>query len=171
MKRASQKVIKRLFSGQRGFTLVEMIVALGIMGIIVPALGLAIFQMTNFTSRGNAQLATNDDLGVSMRWLDRDIQMAQTTDLVDAAPPVGSLTLNWTDEFGGAAAPHTTVYSLVGTELTRTYDGNTHSIARDVSSVQFSIQSKLLTVTLTSVGNRTFTSRRMNSAMSPSFFA
>ena len=112
MKRASQKVIKRLFSGQRGFTLAEMIVALGIMGIIVPALGLAIFQMTNFTSRGNAQLATNDDLGVSMRWLDRDIQMAQTTDLVDAAPTVGSLTLNWTDEFGGAAAPHTTVYSL-----------------------------------------------------------
>ena len=41
-----------------------------------------------------------------------DDQMAQTTDLVDAAPPVGSLTLNWTDEFGGAAAPHTTVYSL-----------------------------------------------------------
>ncbi len=154
MKRASRKVINRLFSGQRGFTLVEMIVALGIMGVIVPSLGLAIFQMTNFTSRGNAQLATNDDMGVSMRWLDRDIQMAQTTDLVDAAPPVSSMTLNWTDEFGRAAAPHTTVYSLVGTELTRTYDGNTHSIAREVSSVQFSIQSKLLTVTLTSVDDK-----------------
>jgi len=146
--------MKRLLVGQRGFTLVEVLVALGIMSVIGSVLVGSLYQMSNFTSRGNAQLAVGGDIRSSTQWLAKDMQMTKTTDLVDGAPAVSSLTLNWSDEFGGASTAHSAGYALVGTELRRTYDGATHTVARNVTAVDFSLQGKLITVTLTSTDDK-----------------
>ena len=154
MRQGIQKGVNRFFCRQRGFTLPELLVSLGITAAIGSMLAVAIFQMTNFTSRGNAQLANSGDQRGSMEWLARDIHMAKTTDLVDAAPPVSSMTLNWTDEYGSVGTSHSAAYSLVGTELRRTYDGQTHTVSRNVSAVNFSLNGKIITVTLASADDK-----------------
>ncbi len=151
VRRMLRKGIQRVLKGQQGFTLVEMLVALGIMAALGTVLVGTLYQMGNFTSRGNAQLSVSADPRNAFGWLGKDVKMANTTDLVDGAPAVSSMTLNWTDKYQDTSTAHSAAYSLVGTELRRTEDGvDTHSIARNVTSVEFSLAGRRVTVTLTS---------------------
>lgn len=160
MKNDLIKVLKKLLNGQRGFTLVEVLVALGIMSAIGSVLVGTLHQMSNFTSRGNAQVSVSADLRTAFHWMAEDMKMANTTDLVDGAPAVSTVTLNWTNQYEGASTPHSANYCLVGTELRRTSDGSacnvgtTHTVARNVSSVEFSLAGKLVTVALTSTDDK-----------------
>ena len=154
------KGVMRRLKSQRGFTLVEVLVALGIMSAIGSVLVGTLHQMTNFTSRSNAQVSVSADLRNAFHWMAEDMKMANTTDLVDGAPAVSTITLNWTNQCEGASTPHSANYCLVGTELRRTSDGSacnvgtTHTVARNVASVEFSLASKLVTVALTSTDDK-----------------
>ncbi len=75
-----------------------------------------------------------------------DVLNAETTDLVDGAPPTPSMTLVWIDRNG---VLHTAVYSLVGDQLLRDYDGIKTIAARNALSVGFSRSGKMLRITLT----------------------
>ena len=161
MSRALWPTVKRLLNNQMGFTLAETLVALGIMTITGSALVGSLHLMNTSTARGSAQLATEADLMTSMQWLSRDLRMAQTADLVDGALPVSCatkappcLTLRWTDQYEGVPIDHVASYALVGTELRRTYSGTTHVVARNVAAVDISLQGSIVTVTLTSTGER-----------------
>jgi type II secretory pathway component PulJ len=158
MTRASLHAVKRLLTGQRGFTLAETLMGIGITAAIGAALVGSLYQMSNVTSRGADHLAIEADLRTSMQWLAKDLRVAQTTDLVDQAAPVSCaavapspcITLDWTDQYNEAAASHTASYALVGTEVRRTYDSVTHTIARNVAALEVSLNGSLVTVTLTS---------------------
>ena len=63
--------------------------------------------------------------------------MAQAIDLADGASGT-SMTLTWTDLFGGVSIGHTASYSLVGTDLKLYLDGGEITVARNVSSLTFS---------------------------------
>ncbi len=162
MRSLVEKGLKRLLHGQRGFTLVEVLVALGIMSALGSVLVGTLYQMANYTSRGHAQLAVIADLRIATQWLAQDIQMAKTTDLVDGNPavscssldPSSCVVLSWTDEFSGSATAHSASYSQVGAEFRRTYDGSTHTVARSVTEVEISLQGRLITVTLTSTDSK-----------------
>jgi VCBS repeat-containing protein len=136
----------RIDRDQRGITLVETIVAAGIAAMLVGALGSAIFLFTRTAEQGNDELGALRDVQNAGYWLTRDGKMAETTDLIDGAPPVGSMTLTWTD--GGQA--HTVTYTLTGTELQRNYDGDAIAVARYVTSVEFSLSQGVITADLTS---------------------
>ena len=41
---------------QRGFTLVEMLISIGILGIVAPLLTLALFQILTFTERSRGRI-------------------------------------------------------------------------------------------------------------------
>jgi hypothetical protein len=73
--------------------------------------------------------------------------MAEATDLIDGAPPVDSIRLNWTD---GYSEPHSSTYSLSSTELECNCDGTTIMVARYISAIGFSISGNLLTVDIES---------------------
>jgi len=133
---------------QRGMTLVELLVGIAIAGLIASVLGSSIHTFIISSDRGNDRLSALHDIQNAAYWISSDSQMAETTDLVNGAPPVDYMALSWTDKFGGGEVSHSSIYSLSGTELQRDYDGVVRTVARHISALEFSIDSDLLTVTL-----------------------
>lgn len=141
---------------QKGFTLIELVVALAILGIVVVGIVTSIFQIM----QGRAQIAGKSvalaDIDNAAHWLTRDIVMGQSTDLEDGEPPTGNMTITWNDLTGWAEAEesisHSAVYTHSGTQLLREYDSanNTTIVGRHLTDVGFSIDDRLITVTLTS---------------------
>ena len=111
---------------QKGFTLVELLISIGILGIVAPLLGLALFQILTFTERGRAGFEAQADTRTAAGWISQDIVMAQETgcwiysspacsplDLdvartnPDCATPVG---FTWTDYFDDRDTDHQVTY-------------------------------------------------------------
>lgn len=133
---------------KRGITLVETVVAFGIATMLVAVLGSAIFQFMRFTEQGNDQFRALHDVQNAGYWVTLDGKRAQTTDLIEGADPVASMTLYWTDE----GQSHEVKYSRSGTDLQRTHNDTTiTTVARHIASVEFSIsQEEVITASVTS---------------------
>jgi len=127
--------------GQSGMTLVELMVASAIMAAILLGLTVATYMVVSATERGNDTASALRDVRNAAYWISNDAQMATSTDLVEGAEPVDSVTLEWTDSLGDA---HTCSYELSGTRLQRDYDGSEMTVAWHVASVDFSISGNLL---------------------------
>jgi len=122
---------------QSGMTTVELITAVAITGIIVAFLGTAIYQIFNVSDYGNNRLTALHELQNAAYWLNVDGQGS-----VNAT--VGSqLVLRLSDN-------STVTYSLSGTNLLRSSSGPQMTLARNISSVTFSVNSRLATMYLTS---------------------
>ncbi|MFQ5826809.1 MAG: PilW family protein [Dehalococcoidia bacterium] len=140
---------------QRGMTLVELLVASAITALVAGGVGPAIIQFMTVTDSTSDGLAALHDVRIATHWIARDAHMAQTTDLVDGAPPVSAMILEWTDRYAEGSVDHTSSYSLVGQELRRNYDGQVMVVARYVSSVEFSLVGRIITVRVASSVGRT----------------
>jgi prepilin-type N-terminal cleavage/methylation domain-containing protein len=139
---------------QRGMTLVELLVAAAITALVAGGVGPAIIQFMLVTDSISDGLAAWHDARIATYWIAHDVQMAQTTDLVDGSPPVSAVTLEWTDKYAEGNVDHTSSYSLVGQELRRNYDGQVMIVARYVSGVEFSLAGRTITVrVVSSVGS------------------
>jgi prepilin-type N-terminal cleavage/methylation domain-containing protein len=135
--------------GKKGFTLVEVLVAMAIGGILIWGTVVAIHQVVLGTARTNSQVVTATDVHHAALYLKRDMQMAQTAYLLGGT----TITLSWTDytSFEGTEPQeHSSRYALVGKELRRTYDGITSVVGRDITSVSFTLASRVIRVTITS---------------------
>ena len=151
---------------QRGFTLVELLVSIGILAIVAPLLATGMFQILTSTERGRAGFEAQADTRNAAAWMSQDIVMAQAAypdyaDLCcppwDDGTPVPNLscrndfetfvTFTWTDWFGDSALDHTVSYCIAtlsgdfkGTELLRIYDcGEPIVIGRQMDLVKFEI--------------------------------
>ena len=139
---------------QKGYTLIELLVVLAIEGMILAALVSGIFQIV----RGRVDIAQKSvamaDIDNAAHWLVRDLVMAQTTSLIEEAPPVSDITMEWSDLTAWAgdegSVEHSASYTLSETTLLRDYDGEETIIGRYLTNVGFSIDGKIFTVTLTS---------------------
>ena len=140
--------------GQRGFTLLELLVALGIGALVVPVVVMSIFQVTRGTARINRDLVIQQDMDNASAYFTRDLSQAQTTDLPDNGLPYPSMRVDWIDETGwaGENPAHYAVYSLSGSDLQREYDGVVSIVGRNVESIEFSrpVDSDFVTVSITS---------------------
>jgi prepilin-type N-terminal cleavage/methylation domain-containing protein len=138
----------------RGFTVVEFLVTLAVGGMVLAGIVPAIFQMTVGLTRNNGEGIALSDIQNAAHWLTRDLQMAHTTDLIDLAPPVSQVTLSWNDltewAVNEGSVSHSATYTYSGTTLQRNYDGQVSIVARHLTYVGFSINGRLVTVTLTS---------------------
>ena len=137
--------LKSLLQDCRGFTLPEVIVSVGVLSIVMGILGTAMFQALGTEGAVIDDGKAINELRKGFSWFSEDVKMAQSTDLTDGAPAVSSVTLSWTDEFGGVGASHTSSYALVGDRLVRTYDGVAHDVARGVVSASFSLSGSTVT--------------------------
>lgn len=140
---------------QKGFTLIEILVAMAVGGMIMAVALLSIYQIVWGTARSNDQVAALTDVNYASLWLKYDLQMVQSTNLTDGAPPQSSVRLSWNDNTGWSTdneSSHSSTYTLSGTNLLRTYDGNVKIIGRYIASIGFSQNGGVITVDITAAG-------------------
>ncbi len=103
---------------QRGFTIVELLISIGILGIVAPLLAVALFQILHFTERSRAGFEAQADTRNAAGWMSQDIVMAQATDLVVGDPPIANpdcgapVGFTWTDKFEDRDNEHEVTYCL-----------------------------------------------------------
>ncbi|MBI2856107.1 MAG: type II secretion system protein [Chloroflexi bacterium] len=135
---------------QKGFTLLTLVVGLGILGLLSSSAGAVVSQSVRSSYKGNDTLGAFNTIENAGFWISRDGRMADTTDLINGGGPVSSVTLQWIDQFDLGSVQHSSTFELVGNEVRRTYDGVTRTLARNVSSLSFSLSNSLITVIIES---------------------
>ena len=104
---------------QRGFTLIELIVVVALMGLIGLGASAVTFQVMNQGEKNSNYVAASRETNNVMYWISRDAQMAQT---VQTTGQSGfPLTLSWTNWDN---SQHVAVYSITGDQLKRSYSIN-----------------------------------------------
>ncbi len=134
---------------QKGTTLLELITALAVGAVIMIGVVALIAQEFRGTAIARTSVTVASEIGNAARWISQDGMMAESTDLVGGADPVDQLTLTWIERYDFANIPHSSSYSLQGTQLHRDYDGTVTTVARDISKVEFSQTGRLLIVSIT----------------------
>jgi len=109
----------KLKTTEKGFTLIEVLVALAIMGAIMTVASAAVVVITRTSTQNNEWNFNLRQVQNAGHWISRDALMAQVV-----APQTGGhfpLTLSWTDWDGNS---DNVVYIL---------DGNTHTLRRQLN--------------------------------------
>ena len=122
---------------EKGLSLVELVMAIAITGIIVGFLGTAIYQILLSSEYGNGRLTAMHELQNAAHWFSLDVQQATN------ASTGGGLSLTLSDN-------SSVTYSLAGTELRRTAGGIQKIVARNITSANFSMANRVITMSLTS---------------------
>jgi len=143
---------------QKGFTLVELLVALAVGSVVLMSAFGALNQVVFSTIRTRSQAIALNDVNFAAARIKEDIRMAMSTGLIDENPiPQSSLTLTWLDYTtdtgeGTDATLHSCIYTISGTELLRTYDGAMSIVGRNITSIGFTRNGKLITCSITAIG-------------------
>ncbi|MFC2033833.1 type II secretion system protein J [Chloroflexota bacterium] len=144
---------------QKGFTLVEVLVVLAIGSTIALGILLTFTQIVIGTGRSNSQIIALTDVTQAALAIQKDLQMTQTSNLIDGNPaPQDSILLEWTDYTAFAsenATSHSSNYTLSGTILQRDYDGTVSIIGRHITGLGFTQDGSIINVTITSTGTET----------------
>ena len=133
-----------LISQAEGFTLVEMLVGVTLLTIVMSTIGTSSFQALKTQQRVSEDGLAVNELRKGLGWFAEDAKMATSTNLTDNAPATTTITMSWRDYFNVTSTSgvlHTAIYALNGGRLERTYDGSTHTVARDVVTALFSLAS------------------------------
>lgn len=149
---------------ESGLTLVDLVIATAITGLIVSFLGTSIFQMLTVSNYGNGKLIATHELQNAAYWFQRDGQEARE------ATGGNNLVLTLTDN-------STITYTLNQTRLERTVSptktvvspvekqqglslivnpipdqliGGSMVLAKNISEAEFTVSDRLVTMSLTS---------------------
>ncbi len=120
-----------------GFSLVELLVATAITGLIVSGVGTAIYQIITVTDYGNDRLTATHEVQNVAHWFSLDGQRASR------ASGGRELVLTLTDDSSAT-------YSVVGTELYRMTGSSNMTLAQNIASASFSVEDHTITMNLTS---------------------
>jgi type II secretory pathway pseudopilin PulG len=121
--------------GERGYTLVEALIAIAITGFIVTVLGMVVQQMCTVPERGDDQLDAIHSVQNAAHWLALDGQTAES------ASGGSSLVITLPSEV-------TITYLLYGDTLNRLYGSSNRTIARNVASANFTVQDRVIYMTI-----------------------
>ncbi|MDY6911652.1 MAG: hypothetical protein SVM79_04765 [Chloroflexota bacterium] len=123
-------------TNERGFTLAEVLVTTAISMAIAGLLGTAIYQFFVVTNQGSDTMTAMHQIQNASHWLNIDGQMSNSAN--------GGSQLELTIPNSA-----TVTYALSGTELRRTVEGSQMTVARNISSIDFSIDGRVITTTIT----------------------
>ena len=122
---------------EEGFTLIEFMIVIAITGFIVSAVGTAIYHIVTVPEYGNDRITAMHELQNSAHWVSIDGQMAKS------ASGGNQLILTLPDD-------STIDYVLEGNELHRIAGTSNRTLAKNISSANFSISSRIITMDITS---------------------
>lgn len=122
--------------GERGYTLVELLIAIAISGFLMTSLGLVVQQTVTVPERGNSQVNTRHAIQNAAHWVSLDGQMAKS------ASGGSGLALTLPDDSSVS-------YILYGDELHRVDGGSDRTIARGIASATFSVEGRQITMNIT----------------------
>jgi prepilin-type N-terminal cleavage/methylation domain-containing protein len=144
-----------MIKSEKGFTLVELLITIALLGLIFGVTAAVIYQLSTVSGAGENRLAAIHDLQNASYWFNQDGQMADCATQTNAT--------NVTFIIHGSPSVE---YSWAGADsklLTRTDNTGSMTLAQHISSVTFKIQSQLVAMDLTStVTNRTTESENFN---------
>jgi prepilin-type N-terminal cleavage/methylation domain-containing protein len=126
-----------LIKSEYGFSLIELLIALAITGVIFTVAGGLIYQLNVVTEYGNDKLTTWHEM--------ENLSNRYYLDGYEAVSASGGTALNLQLSTG-----QTVTYALSGTDLARTQGGNSVILARNISALDFMVQNRLITMNITS---------------------
>ena len=99
--------------GERGFTLIEVLVVIAIVALITTAATMSTFQVFNVTRRSNDHVVTVRQVQNAGYWISRDALMAENI-VVDNQTPSNFLVLTWVEwgYDGDSTYYHSVTYSI-----------------------------------------------------------
>lgn len=136
-------------SNQKGYTVIELLVVIAVSGVLIGALVPFIYNVTRGTGTITHRASATLQVQNASRLINQDVKLAATTSLVDAAPAVDTLTLQWTDKHDDVNVDHTVQYYLSGQDLKRDYDGVVTNVALYITNLEFSLSGSVVTVNIT----------------------
>ncbi|MFC1990233.1 type II secretion system protein J [Chloroflexota bacterium] len=136
---------------QRGFTLVEILLALAVTGVILVGAVLSIHQFMFTTARSNSLVVVLDELNRAALQIKRDLQSQDTANITGTSD---ILTLSWTNntyfESENQTTYHLVNYTLSDTGvLVRDGDNTTSVVSRHIESISYSANQTHVTVDIT----------------------
>jgi prepilin-type N-terminal cleavage/methylation domain-containing protein len=108
----------KLFHRQKGFTLIELMVAVAITGIISLGAAVSSGQLLNQTSRDRDYTLASRYVTNAIYWISHDAMMAQSIQGCEGFPGTDALSLTWTDWDNNVFSAN---YSVENGVLTRKY--------------------------------------------------
>ena len=102
---------------EKGFTLVEVLVALAILGSIAGVMAMTVSQTITGSERSNNQATVLNQVQNAGYWIVRDAQMAELV----GSNPQKVVSFKWWDWSGGARKLNKIDYTLEDNELIRTF--------------------------------------------------
>jgi prepilin-type N-terminal cleavage/methylation domain-containing protein len=121
---------------EQGYTLVELMIALAITGVMVVTIGMVIHETITVPESGNEQVSALHAIQNAAHWVSIDGQAAK------AASGGSGLTLTMPDD-------STVSYTLAGDELHRIDNDTDRTISTGIKNVNFSVSGRLITMTIT----------------------
>jgi prepilin-type N-terminal cleavage/methylation domain-containing protein len=124
----------RLLRSEKGFTLIEMLIVLGIMGAIGGAMTVTTATIAKITPQNNDQVVILRQVQNAGYWITRDVQMAQA---VNSNPASGILELTTKEYIAGSYVDSIVTYHLEDMDgglkkLMRTSEDSTILVAEDI---------------------------------------
>ena len=162
----NSSIIRKLVKSQKGFTLIELIIAIAIAGIIGAAATMALNHMIVIPTISNESNTAINNVRNAVHWINKDVQGADPSTIDDSPTPPKFLSLeqNKWDDSTSTWSTHTIEYALENGEMWRSYDGSTPGtliaqyIDQDNSSCTWDDTNNVLDVTIIAqVGDETET--------------
>jgi len=159
----------RVKNSQKGFTLIEILVAMLVGGMLLSGLVVAIFQTFGITSRSSTQITALEEVRNVAYWISKDVRMTDNTSLVYGIEEDG-VDLRWTSWYDSDPLSPTyqqlipvdyhSEFKLVGGGVERElkkrkrgeeeWESDITTKGKYISDIEFSFQGSIIVVTITS---------------------